>query len=180
VPLREIDGAPVDLGEGFGLPTTETPEEILELAVVRMMRDSPDLRLRSLAGRPGCELDVGRLWALVQIYRNKQVFGSARLADIADRLRVPCEVIEPTFKRLVDTGYALRTGGELWLTQAGARQIDVASAAIVGRIVCRLDASEHFEGRPDRVEVEAALERIAHRLLVSAASTTSQSGRTAR
>lgn len=180
VPLREIDGAPVDLGEGFGLPTTETPEEILELAVVRMMRDSPDLRLRSLAGRPGCKLDVGRLWALVQIYRNKQVFGSARLADIADRLRVPCEVIEPTFKRLVDTGYALRTGGELWLTQAGARQIDVASAAIVGRIVCKLDASEHFEGRPDRVEVEAALERIAHRLLVSAASTTSQSGRTAR
>lgn len=170
VPLRELETA-VDLGEGFGVPSAETPEEILEIAVGRMMRDSPDLRLRSLAGRPGCELDVGRLWALVQIYRHKQVFGSARLADIAERLRVPVEVIEAPFDALVATGYALRTGEELWLTQAGARQIDVVSAAIVGRIVKKLGAAEGFEGRPDRLAVEATLERIAHRLLVQRAAT---------
>ncbi|MCB0924117.1 MAG: MFS transporter [Mycobacterium sp.] len=170
VPLREIDSAPVDLGEGFAMPSAETPEEILETAVGRMMRDSEDLRLRSMVGRPGCELDSGRLWALLQVYRNKQVFGSARLSDIAERLRVPREVIEPTFDRLVTTGYALRTGDELWLTQAGVRQIDVASAAIVRRIVHRLAVSESFEGRPDRVQVEAALERIAHRLLVQRAA----------
>ena len=166
VPLREIDSGPVDLGEGFGMPSGETPEEILEVAVGRLIRDSPDLRLRSLAGRPGCEMDVGRLWALVQIYRNKQVFGSARLTDIGERLRLPYEVIEPTFDRLVTTGYALRTGDELWLTQLGARQIDAVSSAIVGRIVDKLDTSSSFEGRPDRLHVEAALERIAHRLLV--------------
>ncbi|MCB0945841.1 MAG: MFS transporter, partial [Mycobacterium sp.] len=121
VPLREMeDVMSVDLGEGFGMPSTETPEQILELAVARMMRDSPDLRLRSLAGSPGCDLDVAALWGLLQIYRNKQVFGSARLTDIAERLRVPCEVLEPTFRRLADTGYALRTGDEWWLTQAGA------------------------------------------------------------
>lgn len=170
VPLREIDNAPVDLGEGFGMPSSESPEEILERAVGRLMRDSPDLRLRSMVGRPGCELDTGRLWALVQIYRNKQVFGSARLTDIADRLRVPSDVIEPTFERLVATGYALRTGDDMWLTQSGVRQIDVVSAAIVGRIVHRLGASENFAGRPDRLEVEAALERIAHRLLVQRAA----------
>ena len=166
VPLNEIEGAPVDLGGGFGMPSTETPEEILEVAVGRMMRDSPDLRLRSLAGRPGCELDIGGLWALLQIYRNKQVFGSARLTDIAERLRVPCEVLEPTFDHLVATGNALRTGDELWLTQAGARQVDVVSTAIVRKIVHKLAKSTDFEGRPDRVEVEAALERIAHRMLV--------------
>ncbi len=166
VPLREIDGSPLDLGEGFAMPSSETPDGILESAVGRLMRDSADLRLRSLAGRAGCALDVGRLWALVQIYRNKQVFGSARLVDIAERLRVPCEVLEPTFERLVASGYALGAGGELWLTQAGARQIEVVSAAIVGRIVHKLEVSETFEGRPDRAEVEAALERIAHRLLV--------------
>lgn len=170
VPLREVESSLVDLGEGFGMPSSETPEEILERAVGRMMRDSPDLRLRSMVGRPGCDLDIGRLWALLQIYRNKQVFGSARLTDIAERLRVPPEVIEPTFDRLVDTGYALLTGGELWLTQAGVRQIDVVSAAIVGRIVHKLDTSESFEGRADRLEVEAALERIAHRLLVQRAA----------
>ena len=167
VPLREMeDVMSVDLGEGFGMPSTETPEQILELAVARMMRDSPDLRLRSLAGSPGCDLDVAPLWGLLQIYRNKQVFGSARLTDIAERLRVPCEVLEPTFRRLADTGYALRTGDEWWLTQAGARQVDEVVTAIAGRIAHRLARSTDFAGRPDRLQVEAALERIAQRMLV--------------
>jgi EmrB/QacA subfamily drug resistance transporter len=165
VPLRDRDAA-ADLGEGFAMPSAENSEEILEGAVGRMMRHSPELRLRSLAGRPGCDLDVGALWALLQIYRNKQVFGSARLTDIAERLRVPCEVLEPTFDRLIGTGYALRTGDELWLTQSGMRQVDAASAAIVAGIQDRLGASAGFDGRPDRAQVEAALERIAHRILV--------------
>lgn len=148
------------------MPSSETPEEILETAVGRMMRDSPDLRLRSLAGLPECALDVPGLWALLQIYRNKQVFGSAQLTDIAERLRVPHEVIEPAFDHLVGSGCALRTGDEFWLTQAGVRQIDVASTAVVGRIEHRLGKSDGFAGRPDRLQVEAALERIAHRLLV--------------
>jgi EmrB/QacA subfamily drug resistance transporter len=162
VPLRDMDSLPVDLGEGFAMPSGENSEEILEGAVVRMMRHSPDVRLRSLAGRPGCELDVGALWALLQIYRNKQVFGSARLTEIAERLRVPGEVLEPTFGGLITGGYALRTGDEFWLTQAGMRQVDAVSAAIVGRIQHKLEASTSYQGR----QVEAALERIGHRLLV--------------
>jgi EmrB/QacA subfamily drug resistance transporter len=166
VPLREMETAAVDLGEGFGMPSTESPEKVLEIAIGRLMRQSPEIRLRNVAGRPGCELDVARLWALIQIYRNNQVFGSARLTEIAERLRVPCEVLEPTFDRLVETGYALRTGDQLWLTQAGARQVDAVSSALVNRIAEKLASSPSFEGRPDRLHVEAALERIAHRVLV--------------
>ena len=166
VPLREMDAVAVDLGEGFGMPSSEPPEKVLEIAIGRMMRQLPEIRLRNIAGKPGCELDVARLWALIQIYRNNQVFGSARLTDIADRRRVPCEVLEPTFDRLVQTGYALRTGDLLWLTQAGARQVDAASSALVNRIVEKLATSPAFDGRPDRLQVEAALERIAHRVLV--------------
>ncbi|MGI9126138.1 MAG: MDR family MFS transporter, partial [Mycobacterium sp.] len=166
VPLRDMGAAPGDLGEGFAMPSAENSEEILEGAVGRMMRDSPDLRLRSFASSPGCPLDVGELWGLLQIYRNKQVFGSARLTDIAARLRVPCEVLEPTFADLVAEGYALNAGDELWLTQQGLRQVDVVSAAIVGGIVHKLDSSPSFAGRTDRAAVEAALERIAHRILV--------------
>ena len=88
------------------------------------------------------------------------------MTEIAERLRVPREVLEPTFDRLVDSGYALRTGDQLWLTQAGVRQVDAASSALVGRIVDKLARSPTFEGRPDRVQVEAALERITHRMLV--------------
>jgi EmrB/QacA subfamily drug resistance transporter len=167
VPLREMDaGSATDLGEGFGMPSTESPEKILEVAIGRLMRNSPEIRLRSIAGRAGCESDIALLWALIQIYRQSQVFGSARLTDIAERLRVPREVIESTFDRLVDCGYALRTGDQLWLTQAGVRQVDCASAALVNRIVDKLATSPTFEGRPDRWQVEAALEHIAHRVLV--------------
>jgi hypothetical protein len=167
VPLRDRDAvAAVDLGEGFGMPSSDSPEQILETAVGRMFRDSPDIRLRNFAGTPGCELDVAGLWGLLQIYRHNQAFGSARLTDIADRLHIPCEVLEPTFDRLVRSGYALRTGDLFWLTQKGARQVDTLSAAIVGRIVHKLAQSPDFDGRPDRLAVEAALERIAHRMLM--------------
>ncbi|MBU8812652.1 MFS transporter [Mycolicibacterium goodii] len=167
VPLQELDSsARVDLGEGFGMPSTESAEKVLETTISRIMRNSPEIRLRTVAGRPGCELDVAGLWALLQIYRHSQVFGSARLTEIADRLRVPYEVFEPIFNRIVAGGYALRTGDQLWLTQAGLRQVDAVSTALVGRIIEKLEKSPSFDGRPDRGQVEAALERIAHRLLV--------------
>jgi EmrB/QacA subfamily drug resistance transporter len=185
VPLREMDAvSATDLGEAFGMPNTESSDKILEVAVGRMFRDSPEVRLRSLAGRPGCDLDISNLWALIQIYRQNQVFGSATLIEIAKRLRVPYEVLEPTFDTLVDRGYVLRSGGQarsdsgnatggqdgqderLWLTQAGVKQVDAASSAIVAKIVDKLALSPAFEGRPDREQVDAALERIAHRMLV--------------
>jgi MFS family permease len=167
VPLREMEtGVAVDLGESFGMPSDESAEKLLETAIGRLLRNSPDIRLRTIAGRPGCELDVAPLWALLQIYRHKQVFGSARLSDIGDRLRIPCEVLEPVFDSLVTDGYALRTGDLLWLSQSGARQVDAVSTALVGMIVEKLAQSPTFEGRPDRLQVEAALERITHRILL--------------
>ncbi|UXA10943.1 MFS transporter [Mycobacterium sp. SMC-8] len=167
VPLQELEtSAALDMGEGFAMPSSGTPEEMLETAVARMVRQSPEIRLRSIAGTRGCESDVALLWALIQIYRQSQVFGSARLSEMAERLRVPPEVLEPTFDRLVASGHALRTGDQLWLTQSGARQVDAASTALVSRIVAKLESSPSFEGRPDRAEVEAALEKIAQRLLV--------------
>jgi EmrB/QacA subfamily drug resistance transporter len=167
VPLREMDATvTVDLGDGFGMPCTESPDKVLEMTIGRLMRSSPEIRLRSIAGQAGCEPDVALLWALLQIYRQSQVFGSARLTDIAERLRVPREVVESTFDRLVERGYALRTGDQLWLTQVGARQVDCASTALVSRIIDKLATTPGFDGRPDREQVEAALERIAHRVLV--------------
>ena len=215
VPLREMDAvSATDLGEGFGMPGTDSPEKILEVAVGRMFRDSPEIRLRRLAGGTGCELPVPQLWALLQIYRQNQVFGSATLVEIAERLRVPFEILQPTFDDVVRRGYALSAGGQersdwgidtggqersdrgiatggqersdrgiatggqersdrgiatgarLWLTQTGISQVNALSAAIVGRIVDKLAQSPSFDGRPDRAQVDVALERIAHRMLV--------------
>lgn len=171
IPLREMEAvSATDLGEGFGMPAPETSDDILEMAVARVFRDSPDIRLRRLVDHPGCELDVAGLWALVQIYRHNQVYGSATLGQIAELRRLPPEVLEPTFDRLVHTGYALRTGDQLWLTQSGVQQVGVVIDALVGKLVERIGASPGdttgYRGRPDRIQVEAALERIAHRMML--------------
>jgi EmrB/QacA subfamily drug resistance transporter len=167
VPLiRDGQAAAVDLGEGFAMPASESSDKVLEMAIGRMFRHGPAVGLRALCADVGCELDVAGTWALLQINRYAQVFGAARLKDIADRLRIPHEVLEPTFDRLVDTGYALQAGDTLWLTQAGRRQVEFLSNEIANWIIDKLDQSPNFEGRPDRFEVQAALERVAHRVLV--------------
>jgi hypothetical protein len=102
----------------------------------------------------------------MQINRYVQATGSARVEDIAERLRIPAEVLEPTFTRLVDTGYAFRTGSEYWPTGRGLRQVDFVSSLVVARIMQQLSRSSEFEHGPDRLDVENALERVAQRMLV--------------
>jgi hypothetical protein len=166
VPLRDTEAVGLDLGEGFAMPSSESPDKVLETAIGRMMRHSPAVRLRALCERVDCELDIAETWALLAIYRYAQVLGAARLSDIAGRLRVPQEVLEPTFNRLIGDGYALRTGDSLWFTQAGRRHVELLSSAIVEYWADKLEQSPTFQGRPDRDEIQAALERIAHRVLV--------------
>ena len=167
VPLRQPDAmSPTDLGEGFGMPAGESSEKMLEVAVGRMFRDSPEVRLRSLAAQPGSRLDVSLLWALIQIWRHQKIFGRTLLSSIAGRLRIPVEVIEPTFDRLVTRGYARRAGDQLQLTADGLRQVNAVTAVIVDRLTHKLARSPSFAGQPDRDQVQAALLRIAGRMLI--------------
>jgi EmrB/QacA subfamily drug resistance transporter len=167
VPLRNTAASSsLDMGEGFAMPTTESPERLLENAVGRVLRGNSGVQLRNLANRPGSELDVARLWALLQVYRFGQAAGQARLGDIADHLKVPREILEPSFDRLVATNYAQRSGDRFWLTPAGAHQVDFVRTGMVDWLTHRLVESPVFEGRPDRDQVQAALERIAQNVIV--------------
>jgi EmrB/QacA subfamily drug resistance transporter len=165
VPLRDIHNSAVDLGDAFGMPTTDTPERMLENAIARMLRGAPGMRLRSIAMRPDCRLDVAGLWGVMRIYRFGQMYGTARLSDIGDALRIPFEVLEPTFAHLVAAGYVQREGEQMWLTPSGAQQVDYVYSLLLAWIADKLARSPSFEGRPDRRDIEAALERIAHRVL---------------
>jgi hypothetical protein len=104
VPLRDIGNNAADLGDGFAMPTTQSPEEMLETAIGRLLRGEPGVRLRSIAMRPDCQLDVGELWALLRTNRYQRTFGIARITDIGDQLGIPYLVLEPTFDRLVRRG----------------------------------------------------------------------------
>jgi EmrB/QacA subfamily drug resistance transporter len=165
VPLREIGRNAADLGDGFAMPTTQSSEDMLETAIGRLLRGEPGMRLRSIAMRPDCQLDVAELWALLRINRSQQAFGIARITDIGGQLGIPYEVLEPTFDRLVRGGFARREVDRLWLTPPGMRQVDFVSTLLQEWIVDKLARSPNFQGRPDRAQVEAALNRIARRIV---------------
>jgi hypothetical protein len=165
VPLRDIGKNAADLGDGFAMPTSQSPDEMLETAIGRLLGGQPGMRLRSIALRPDCPLDVAELWALLRINRYQRTFGIARITDIGDQLGIPYEVLEPTFDRLVHRGYARRDVDRLWLTPPGVRQVAFVTALIREWIVDKLARSPNFEGRPDRAQVEIALDRIANRIV---------------
>jgi EmrB/QacA subfamily drug resistance transporter len=165
VPLRDIGTNATDLGDGFAMPTTQTSEDMLETAIGRLMRGEPGMRLRSIAMRPDCRLDVAELWALLRINRYQRALGIARITDIAEQFGIPYEVLEPTFDRLVRGGYAQRDVDRFWLTPAGTREVDFVSSLLQGWIIDKLTRSPNFQGRPDRAQVEAALNRITHRIV---------------
>jgi EmrB/QacA subfamily drug resistance transporter len=165
VPLRDVGRHAADLGDGFAMPTTQSPEEMLEMAIGRLLRGEPGVRLRSIAMRPDCPLDVAELWGLLQINRRRRILGVARVTDIGDQFGIPYEVLEPTFDRLIRSGYLARDVDRLWLTPRGERQVDFITTLIREWIVDKLTRSPSFQGRPDRTAVDAALDRIARRIV---------------
>ncbi|MCW2662326.1 MAG: transporter [Mycobacterium sp.] len=165
VPLRGIGNNRGDIGEAFAMPTSQSPDDMLETAIGRLLRGAPGMRLRSIAMRPDCRLDVAGLWGVLRINRYQQMYGTARLTDMGDYMRIPFEVLEPTFGRLIAAGYAHGDGDEMWLTPAGAQQVEYVHSLLLAWLVDKLERSPGFEGRPDRRQVQAALDRVAHRVL---------------
>lgn len=167
VPLRSNDvSIAADMGEGFAMPTTDSPDQLLENAVGRLIRQGSGMQLRTLAERPGSKLDISRLWALLQVYRFGQAAGQARLPDIAEHFRVPREILEPAFDRLAVTGYAQRTKDQFWLTAAGAQQVELFRADTLEWLTTGLSQHSGLQVQPDRGQVREALDRISQDVLV--------------
>jgi hypothetical protein len=102
----------------------------------------------------------------LRIYRHAAVTGEADLDAIAEYHRVPHQVLEPTFDRLVAGGYATRVGDQFALTPRGASEVSYARDVIASWITETLAKSTEFEGRPERMQVQGALERVARGVLL--------------
>nr|WP_255361854.1 MDR family MFS transporter [Mycobacterium sp. 1274761.0] len=166
VPLRDAAASgSMDLGEGFGMPTNQSPEQLLEISVGRLLQRTRGVDLDALAQATPSHLDPARLWALMLVYRHISVTGTANLDDIAEGRSVPRQVLEPTFDRLVSTGYATRTGDLFTLTPRGATEINHARGVISKWIADTLAEQPEFETRPDRMRVQGAFERVARGVL---------------
>src|ERR1700754_3345514 len=167
VPLRNYAvSSAADMGEGFAMPTNDSPDQLLENAVGRLIRHGSGMQLRAIAERPGSKLDIGRLWALLQVFRFGQAAGQARLGDVAEHVRVPREILEPAFDRLASTGYAERSGDIFWLTSVGAHQVELVRADTMEWLTQRLNQSSGLQVPPDRGQVRQALDRISQDVLV--------------
>jgi hypothetical protein len=171
VPLRDAAASgSTDLGEGFGMPTTEPPEKLLEVAIGRLLQRTGGIDLESVSHSSRTRLDTARLWALIQVYRYAAAAGTADLSAVAAERRVPRQILEPTFDRLVATGYATRVGNLFSLTPAGAREVSIARDVISSWITETLSQSRDFNGRPDRMQVQGALDRVARGVLLEQGS----------
>lgn len=91
-----------------------------------------------------------------------RVVGHARLGLIAARRRVPPEVLEPVFIRMVDEGYLTRQQDFLDHTEAGRAEAEVLDRAWADWLNAQLEADA---GRPRSAELRAAADSIAKRLL---------------
>ncbi len=166
VPLRDTDSAlAADMGEGFGMPNSVSPDKLLEIAISNAMRGFPHIGLRKLREHAGVSMPIAPLWALVQANRFLRATGSAEVSRIAQWYRIPPEVIDPAFNELVANGYALRTNDHVWLTDPGRQEVDKISEAINQYLVERLSRTPDFEDRADREQIQAALERISRRIV---------------
>ncbi|KAA1248543.1 MFS transporter [Mycobacterium simiae] len=166
VPLADIHDSPGCLGDGFAVPRTKSPQDVLEIAVGHLLHEAPGVRLADFATQPNNALDVAGMWGALRIYQYERFFETAQLTDIAKHLHVPHQVLEPTFDRLVQTGYATRDGDQLSLSPAGLQQVTSLSALIRQWLVDHLAVTSSPDQQPDKDDFEAALQRITDGVLV--------------
>ncbi|CAM5546313.1 MFS transporter OS=Streptomyces rimosus subsp. rimosus (strain ATCC / DSM 40260 / JCM 4667 /NRRL 2234) OX=1265868 GN=SRIM_016640 PE=4 SV=1 [Streptomyces rimosus subsp. rimosus] len=112
----------------------------------------------------GSPITPGEAWALGQIHWRTRIHGETSLAAIARAHRMPEEVLEPIFTRVVSAGYARHDGGRLVPTEAGRTEIDRLIVAWRDWLDHRLEGWT-AEDPEDRARLARALDNMAARLL---------------
>ncbi|RAG82656.1 MFS transporter [Streptacidiphilus pinicola] len=152
-----------DVGEGFAQPTGADSGRQLEYAVCKIISGVDLDTARQIVRDSGADVDIAGAWALMEVDGLTRTVGHARVGLIAARKRLPPEVLDPVFDRMVAEGYLTRSHDFLDHTQAGAQQVDTLSAAWSDWLGAKL--AEDL-GRPGGAELRTAVDAIAKRLLV--------------
>ncbi|WP_436502036.1 MDR family MFS transporter [Actinokineospora sp. HUAS TT18] len=160
VELRDpARAASKDVGEGFASPSaSEAALETSISSVLRRFGPEDAYRIRDLSGT---RLDPAGAWAVVQVRVYEKALGTAAIAEIARGRRMPPEVLEPVFHRMVHEGYLTRHDGVYASTKAGDDEFELLSTAWADWIHdhLRRDAAD------DRPEVREAVAVIARKLV---------------
>jgi EmrB/QacA subfamily drug resistance transporter len=159
-----------DVGEGFASPTSSESAAVLESSVCAVLRGFGPEDARDVRQRSGTHLDPAGAWTVVQVRVYARALGEAALSDIARGRRMPPEVLEPVFHRMVHEGYLTRHDDVYAHTPAGEREFDLISTAWADWI------HDHLRRDPadDRPEIRAAVESIARRIVTEDVAESSQ------
>ena len=77
----------------------------------------------------GTHLALADAWCLAQVHVRARLGATPSLTDIAQRLRIPAEVLAPAFAAAMQRGYLAEDGSRLSLTKSGTAEIDRLIAA---------------------------------------------------
>ncbi|WP_433219978.1 DHA2 family efflux MFS transporter permease subunit [Dactylosporangium sp. CS-047395] len=167
VPLRDSARAAVtDVGDGFSAPPADRVCR-LERAIsdtIRQERGTDPGFLNRILVDAGGELSPSQAWAAGQTHLHATVRGEATLSAIADRHKLPREVLEPTFADLAGAGLARVEGDSVELTPAGQAQLDRVQTAWKQWLDAKLDDITLTDAE-DRVLLDRALSNIATKLV---------------
>jgi len=120
----------VDTGEGFGVPDSRNSLDEIQLALERFSSRENRVELyQTLAARAGIDLPPRSCWLLYRVADQP----SSTVGQVASRLKVDPEIIEPGLAGLIDAGMIaeVHRGPEcdLVLTEAGQGAIDQLTEA---------------------------------------------------
>lgn len=173
VPLRGMarTSAP-DLGDGFGMPDHSDSQRQLETALSRLLRRSGRAELPGVRESAGSTLGISDGWCVAQVRVRRQIGLPSSLDAIAERVRVPAEVLRPAFHGAVNAGYLTDRGdgGDLDLTPVGAAESDKVVAAVRSWIIERL-APDGAPGQPGETAITGITERALDKALDNLART---------
>jgi MFS family permease len=162
VPLRGSTRAgAADVGDGFGMPEHSDRVRRLELAIGRLTTKMTRDDLVTMWREAGTRLAVADAWCLGQVHVRAELGVRPTLESIANRVRVPEEVLAPAFAAAMRRGYLDDEDNVLSLTGSGRQEI--AQLVRARRVWLARELSDW--GADDDALLAEALDNLAHRLL---------------
>ncbi|MEY9937396.1 MDR family MFS transporter [Streptacidiphilus sp. MAP5-3] len=154
--------ASTDIGEGFAQPSGSDSNQHLEFAVAKIISKVDLDTARQIVHSSDSGLDMAGAWAVMEVEGLTRTIGYAQVGLIAARRRIPPEVLDPVFDRMVAEGYLTRDHDFLSHTPMGEAEARTISSAWARWLNAQLEADV---GHPRSAELRAAVDTIAKRLL---------------
>ncbi|HEX3783643.1 MAG TPA: MDR family MFS transporter [Pseudonocardiaceae bacterium] len=161
VPMRGTTRAnATDMGEAFGMPDAADKDRKLEQAIATLLRKETIPMSTAALTHSTANLDEADAWCVMQIHLQRRQRKAPTLQAIAERVRVPAQVLAPAFNRAINGGYLADGDVGYSLTNTGEAEFGKLSAGWQEWVVERLaDWNPEIEA-----DLPAALARLGRRL----------------